>query len=186
MRNSKFIPLLVAASLFTTSCENMSPGENAAVFGGVAAAVAGTALALAGVDPSITIPVAAGAALLAGGAAFVISKQQATARQRQIALQNARAAEARLLAQQKASATSRRTTSGRATASSKKAPAQMPRYIAVDTETSSQSPSGAKPVMVYDTQSRNLVGNDVLNLKSRPAAGTVKKFDTVTATYVGS
>lgn len=185
MKNSKFIPLVVAASLFTTSCENMSPGENAAIFGGVAAAVTGTALALAGVDPSITIPVAAGAAVLAGGAAFIISKQQATARQRQIALQNARAAEARLLAQQKASTPTRKTSSG-SVASTKKAAAQMPRYIAVDTETSSQSPSGAKPVMVYDTQSRNLVGNDVFNLKSRPADGSVKKFDTMTAKYVGS
>ncbi len=182
MRNSKFIPLVVAASLFTSSCENMSPGENAAVFGGVAAAVTGTALALAGVDPSIVIPVAAGAAVLAGGAAFIISKQQATARQRQIALQNARAAEARLLAQQKAT-TTRRTTSGQV---AKKAPAQMPKYIAVDTETSSQSPTGAKPVMIYDTQSQRLVGNDVFNLKSKPAEGTVKKFDTMSAKYVGS
>ena len=182
MRNSKLIPLVVAASLFTSGCENMSAGENAAVFGGVAAAVTGTALALAGVDPSIVIPVAAGAGLLAGGAAFIISKQQATARQRQIALQNARAAEARLLAQQKATPT-RRTTSGQP---AKKAPAQMPKYIAVDTETSSQSPSGAKPVMLYDTQSQRLVGNDVFNLKSRPAEGTVKKFDTMSAKYVGS
>ena len=182
MKKSKFLPLVVVAALFTASCENMSPGENAAVFGGVAAAVTGTALALAGVDPSIVIPVAAGAAVLAGGAAFVISKQQATNRQRQIALQNARAAEARLLAQQKASKP-RTTTSGRV---AKKAPAQMPKYIAVDTETSSQSPAGAKPVMLYDTQSQRLVGNDVFNLKSRPADGTVKKFDTMSAQYVGS
>lgn len=183
MRNSKVLPLIIVASLLTSSCENMTPGENAAVFGGAAAAITGGVLALAGVDPSIALAVGAGAGLLAGGAAFIISKQQATARQRQIALQNARAAEARMLAQQQKTRSSG--SSGTQVAKSKKAPASMPKYIAVDTVTSSQSPSGAKPVMVYDTQSRSIVGNDVFNLKSQPAVGSTKKFDTVTAQYVG-
>jgi len=183
MRNSKVLPLIIVASLLTSSCENMTPGENAAVFGGAAAAITGGVLALAGVDPSIALAVGAGAGLLAGGAAFIISKQQATARQRQIALQNARAAEARMLAQQQKARSSG--SSGTQVAKSKKAPASMPKYIAVDTVTSSQSPSGAKPVMVYDTQSRSIVGNDVFNLKSQPAVGSTKKFDTVTAQYVG-
>ena len=183
MRNSKVLPLIVVASLLTSSCENMTPGENAAVFGGAAAAITGGVLALAGVDPSIALAVGAGAGLLAGGAAFIISKQQATARQRQIALQNARAAEARMLAQQQKARSS--SSGGTQVAKSKKAPASMPKYIAVDTVTSSQSPTGAKPVMVYDTQSRSIVGNDVFNLKSQPAVGSNKKFDTVTAQYVG-
>jgi hypothetical protein len=184
MTKSKIIPLIVVASLLTSSCENMTPGENAAVFGGAAAAITGGVLALAGVDPSIALAVGTGAGLLAGGAAFIISKQQATARQRQIALQNARAAEARLLAQQKKA--TRSSGSGTQVASSKKAPANLPKYIAVDTVASSQSPSGAKPVMVYDMQSRSMVGNTVFNLKSQPAVGSTKKFDTVNAQYLGS
>ena len=183
MRKSKVIPLIVVGSLLTSSCENMTPGENAAVFGGAAAAVTGGVLALAGVDPSIALAVGAGAGLLAGGAAFVISKQQATARQRQIALQNARAAEARMIAQQNKSRSS--SSSGTQVAKSKKAPASIPKYIAVDTVTSQQSPTGAKPVMLYDTQSRKIVGNDVYNLKSQPSVGSNKKFDTMTAQYVG-
>ncbi|MBJ7390039.1 MAG: hypothetical protein JHC85_00645 [Chthoniobacterales bacterium] len=182
MRNSKVIPLIVVASLLTASCENMTPGENAAVFGGAAAAITGGVLALAGVDPGVAIAVGAGAGLLAGGAAFLISKQQATSRQRQIALQNARAAEARLLAQQ--NKPSRTTGSGAQVAKSKKA-ATVPKYIAVDTVTSPQSPAGAKPIMLYDTQSRTIVGNDVYNMKSQPAVGSNKKFDTMTAQYVG-
>ena len=162
----------------------MTPGENAAVFGGAAAAVTGGVLALAGVDPGIALAVGAGAGLLAGGAAFVISKQQATARQRQIALQNARAAEARMIAQQNKSRSSS-SSSGTQVAKSKKAPASIPKYIAVDTVTSQQSPTGAKPVMLYDTQSRKIVGNDVYNLKSQPSVGSNKKFDTMTAQYVG-
>jgi hypothetical protein len=183
MRNSKFIPLIVVASLLTSSCENMTPGENAAVFGGAAAAITGGVLALAGVDPGIALAVGAGAGLLAGGAAFVVSKQQATARQRQIALQNARAAEARMIAQQNKARSS--SSSGTQVAKSKKAPASIPKYIAVDTVTSQQSPTGAKPVMLYDTQSRKIVGNDVYNLKSQPSVGSNKKFDTMTAQYVG-
>jgi hypothetical protein len=183
MRNSKFIPLIVVASLLTSSCENMTPGENAAVFGGAAAAITGGVLALAGVDPGIALAVGAGAGLLAGGAAFVVSKQQATARQRQIALQNARAAEARMIAQQNKARSN--SSSGTQVAKSKKAPASIPKYIAVDTVTSQQSPTGAKPVMLYDTQSRKIVGNDVYNLKSQPSVGSNKKFDTMTAQYVG-
>jgi hypothetical protein len=162
----------------------MTPGENAAVFGGAAAAITGGVLAIAGVDPNVALAVGAGAGLLAGGAAFLISKQQATARQRQIALQNARAAESRLLAQQNRSTKS--SGSGTQVAKSKKAPASMPKYIAVDTVTSEQSPTGAKPVMVYDTQTRTIVGNDVYNMKSQPAVGSTKKFDTMSAQYVGS
>lgn len=179
MRNSKFLPVIVAASLLTSGCQSMSPGENAAVLGGAAALVTGGVLALAGVDPSISIPVAAGAGLLAGGAAYVISKQQATARQRQIALQNARAAEAQLLAQQQQQTTTKKRTGQVAKKASK------PRFIAVDTEKSDQSPAGAKPVMIYDTQSRQIVGNDVFNLKRTPAAGSTSKYDTMTAQYVG-
>lgn len=184
MRHSKVIPLIVVASLLTSSCENMTPGENAAVFGGAAAAITGGVLALAGVDPNLALAVGAGAGLLAGGAAFLISKQQATARQRQIALQNARAAEARLIAQQNRASQSSR--SGTQVASSKKAPANLPKYIAVDTVASPQSPGGAKPVMVYDMQSRSMLGNTVYNLKSQPSVGSTKKFDAVNAQYLGS
>jgi hypothetical protein len=184
MRNSKLIPLVVAASLFTAGCENMSPGENAAIFGGAAAAITGGVLVLAGVDPRIAIPVAAGAGLLVGGTAFVVSKQQATARQRQIALQNARAAEARLLAQQRAAKPKISSTSG--TSVAKKAPAQsVPQYIAVDTVSSSESPAKTKQQMVYDTQTKKLVGNTVYNVKRTPTPGSSVKYDTMTAKYVG-
>lgn len=187
MKNSKFIPLIVAAAIFTTSCENMTPGENAAVFGGAAAAVTGGVLALAGVDPRIVIPVAAGAALLAGGAAFVVAKHQATARQRQIALQNARAAEARLLAQQRsATRSSTASSSSGSRAVAKKAPAQgVPKLIAVDTVASSASPAQTKQTMLYDTQSRQLVGNTVYSVKRTPSPGSNVKYDTMTAQYVG-
>jgi hypothetical protein len=176
MKKSKFLPFVVVAALFTSSCENMSPGENAAVMGGAAGVVTGGVLALAGVDPSITIPVAAGAALLAGGAAYIVSKQQATKRQEQIALENARAAEAKLLAQQKKTSSS---------GSVAKKAAKKPKYIAVDTVASEQSPAKSKQVMIYDTESKRIVGNSVYNLGRQPQPGSTAKYDMMTAQYVG-
>lgn len=176
MKKSKFLPLAVVAALFTSSCENMSPGENAAVMGGAAGAITGGVLALAGVDSSITIPVAAGAALLAGGATYIVSKQQATKRQEQIALQNARAAEARLLSEQKKASSSRSVAA--------KTPKKS-KYIAVDTVASEQSPAKSKQVMIYDTESKRIVGNSVYNLGSQPQPGSTAKYDMMTAQYVG-
>lgn len=74
----------------STSCENLTPGENAAVFGTGAGLATGIPLAAAGVDSRIAVPAALGAAALAAGVSYVIAKHQATERQRKIAEQRAR------------------------------------------------------------------------------------------------
>ena len=61
------------------------------------------------------------------------------------------------------------------------------RYIAVDTVRSKETPARAKKtVMVWDTQSGALAGNDVYDLEAPPAIGQTAKFDTYSAEYVGS
>jgi hypothetical protein len=45
--------------------------------------------------------------------------------------------------------------------------------------------SGAKSVMIYDTQTQQVVGNDVYDLKRSPKEGTISKYDTYSAEYVG-
>ncbi|MDD5200164.1 MAG: hypothetical protein PHC88_10225, partial [Terrimicrobiaceae bacterium] len=70
-------------------------------------------------------------------------------------------------------------------ASKKKAPVQTPRYIAVETS-KGEGYKGSSAVMIYDTQSKALVGNDVYDVKSAPKTGTVTKYDTVQAQYVGT
>jgi hypothetical protein len=68
----------------------------------------------------------------------------------------------------------------------KKAPAKsVPRYLAVDTVAQSQSPAQTKQQMVYDTETRKLVGNTVYNVKRTPSPGSSVKYDTMTAKYVG-
>lgn len=174
-----------AASLavFTSACENMTPGENAAVFGGVAALAVGIPLAVCGVDPSITIPVTMGAAALAAGSAYIIAKHQATERQRKIAEQRARLYMAKRNAETKKTASS--SSSGSSSSSSKKAAQKdQPRYIAVKTEKEDFNKS-ATPVMVFDTQTNSIVGNTVYDVKTTPKVGSVQKFDTYSAQYIG-
>lgn len=183
----KVVASMISLAVFTSACENLTPGENAGLFGGLAAVAVGVPLALAGVDPSIVIPVTAGAAVLVAGASYVIAKHQATERQRMVAEQRARLymakrAEANRLAASKPASSS----SGSTTKKSAK-PAPEPRFIAINTEKSEATKSGAGPsVMVFDTQSSQIVGNNVYDLKAAPKAGAPTKFDTYTAQYVGN
>lgn len=157
-------------ALFSTACQNLTPGENAAVFGGAAALATGIPLAAAGVDPAITIPVTIGAAALAAGSAYIIAKHQATERQRKIAEQRARLYLARQ-EQANAQAAARKTKS--------------PRFLAVQTEKTEQT-QGKAAVMVFDTKTNEIVGNNVYDLKSTPQVGQTAKFDTYSAQFVGT
>lgn len=172
--NTRWIVASVTAlALLNTACENLSPGENAALYGTAAGLAVGIPLAVSGVDPAITIPVTAGAVALAAGGAYIISKQQATERQRKIAEQRARIYLARLEQQRAAEAAAGRKAS------------KKPRYIAVKTDRSAQS-QGEATVMVFDTQTNQVVGNNVYDLKSTPQVGQTAKLDTYSAQYVGA
>lgn len=172
MRTRPLAAAVTGVALFTTACENLTPGENAGLFGAAAGLATGIPLAVAGVDPSITIPVTAGAVAVAAASAYIISKQQATERQRKIAEQRARLYMARREQQLAAQP-----------AAKKKA--KPSRFIAVQTEKSEQS-QGKASVMVFDTQTNEVVGNNVYDLKSAPQVGQTAKFDTYSAQYVGT
>jgi hypothetical protein len=175
--NSKMLQssaAILSLAVFTSACENLTPGENAAFFGTAAGLATAIPLAAAGVDSSITVPVSLGAAALAAGGAYVIAKQQASERQRKIAEQRARL----YVAEQQAKAKKAQT----ASASPKK---KKSRYIAVKTVKEDNS-KGSSQVMIFDTQSNQVVGNNVYDLKSSPKVGQTSKFDTYTAEYVGT
>jgi membrane protein implicated in regulation of membrane protease activity len=174
--NSKLIKVTASAAgiaLFASACENLTPGENAAFFGTAAGLAVGIPLAVSGVSPSVTIPVTAGAVALAAGGAYIIAKHQATERQRKIAEQRARIYMAKRAEAEKAAA--------QATTAKK---SKKPRYIAVRTQKEDFN-TGKEAVMVYDTQTNGLVGNQVWDLKSSPKVGSVQKFDTYSAEFVG-
>jgi hypothetical protein len=177
--NSKMLQTSAAVlglAVFTSACENLSPGENAAVFGAAAGLATAIPLGVAGVDSSITVPVSLGAAALAAGGAYIIAKHQASERQRKIAEQRARLYMAERKAKEKKAAQ---------TASAAPSKKKKPRYIAVQTVKEGNS-KGASQVMIFDTQSNQVVGNNVYDLKSSPKVGQTSKFDTYTAEYVGT
>ena len=158
----------VAVALAVSGCSSLTPGENAAVFGTTAGAATGIALGASGVPSYITVPVAIGAGVLAGTAAYVIAKHQATEEQNRIAEARAKLYYAKLDAEQKEAMQKKKV-----------------RYIAVDTEKDDKI-QGEKAVMVFDTQTQQLVGNDVYDVKDAPKVGQTTKLDTYTAQYVGT
>jgi pyruvoyl-dependent arginine decarboxylase (PvlArgDC) len=162
--------LVAAASLLTAGCSNLTPSQNAAMFGAAGGALAGGIGSAAGMNTgqAIATGLAAGAAVAT--VTYVIAKHQATERQRQIAEERARRAYAQMSTERKSELKARKT-----------------RYIAVDTERDEHSsPQAKKSVMIWDTQSQEVVGNDVYDLKSSPAVGSTAQFDTYSAEYVGS
>lgn len=152
--------------MLVTGCENLTPLENAGVFGAAGGAAAGGIASASGASTGEAVAIGAATGAVIAAAAYVISTHQATERQRRIAEERA----ARAYAQRKSALKAHKT-----------------RYIAVDTEKDQHTAAGAKKsVMIWDTQSQEVVGNNVYDVKSPPAVGSTAKFDTYSAEYVGS
>ena len=160
--------LTTACALFAAGCAEMTPGQNAAVFGGSSALLAGGIAHAAGASTAESFAIGAATGAIVAVTVYVIAKHQATERQRRVAEERARAAAVQRSRQ--ASAAGR-----------KKA-----RYIAVDTVKDERtSPKAKKSVMIYDTQTQEIVGNNVYDVETTPTRGGTAKFDTYTAEYVG-
>jgi hypothetical protein len=157
---------VLVAGLLLTGCENLSPAANGALFGAGAGALAGGVAKAAGASNTEAVAIGLATGAIVGATAYVIAKHQATERQRKIAEERAR------LAYADASAT-------------RKASYRKARYLAVDTVREKNS-TGAKSVMIYDTQTQQVVGTNVYDVKQAPKQGSVSKFDTYTAEYVGA
>lgn len=64
---------------------------------------------------------------------------------------------------------------------------KLPRYIAVDTVKDKRSgPEVKKVVMIWDTQSESLVGNNIYDVQNPPPVGSTTKFETYSANYIGA
>jgi hypothetical protein len=163
---TKTVAMLLVVGLAVAGCENMSPETTGIVAGVLAGTAAGGIAKAAGASDSTAVAVGLGTGAAVGAMAYVIAKHQATERQRRIAEERARLAYQRMSAERKAQV-------------------KKHRYIAVAT-VREQDSKGAKSVMVYDTQTEQVVGNNVYDVKSAPKDGQVSKFDTYSAEYVGT
>ncbi len=186
----KSVAVALTLSVGGLGCSNMTPEENAAVFGGIAGVAAGVTAAATGVDAAWVAPIAIGAAVGAGTIAYFYAKHQASQEQRRIAearaelylrkLEQEKARQAAVAKTKPSSSSSSSTTKKK---EPEKAPVETPRYIAVETA-KADGYKGSTAVMLYDTQRKSLVGNDVYDLKKEPKSGSVAKYDTVQAQYV--
>lgn len=164
------VALATCISLLAPGCESMTPGENAAVFGGMAGLAAGGIARAAGASTAESFAVGAATGAVVGITTYIIAKHQATERQRRIAEQRAKVYYGRLAPEKKAALKKKKV-----------------RYIAVDTEKNEKtSPKAKKAVMIWDTQSETVVGNNVYDVQSPPSVGSTAKFETYSAEYVGS
>ena len=162
--------LMAAASIFATGCADLTPLQNAGVFGAAGGVAAGGIARASGASVGESVAIGAATGAVVAAVTYIIAKHQATERQHRIAEERAQLAYARMSAGRKSKMKARKT-----------------RYIAVDTEKDQHTAAGAKKsVMIWDTQSQEVVGNNVYDVKSPPPVGSTAKFDTYSAEYVGS
>jgi hypothetical protein len=109
-------------------------------------------------------------AAVSSTATFVLAHYEATERQRMVALSNAKRALAVIHSQPEK----------RKAMKKKKI-----RYLAVDTEKDKRA-VGAATMMIFDTESEQIVGNDVYDVRVKPPLGVTAQFETYAATYVGT
>jgi hypothetical protein len=97
----------------------------------------------------------------------IVAVHEATERQRQVAEEQGRFAYQQLIAQHNIRGL------------------KESRYIAVATVREPGS-KGAKSLMIFDTQTDQVVGNHAYDVKTEPKTGQVGKFETYSAEYVGT
>jgi hypothetical protein len=161
--------IVAALTLTFSGCESLSPGENAGVFGGLSGLAAGGIARASGMSTAQSMATGAAVGAIVAVTTYIIAKHQATERQRRIAEQRARVYYTRLSPAKKATLK------------------KKVRYIAVDTEKNEKtSPKAKKAVMIWDTQSEQVVGNNVYDVEKTPAVGSNAKFETYSAQYVAT
>ena len=101
-----------------------------------------------------------------GATVAIIEKHEASAKQRAVAVERGRAWSARHVTRAE--------------------PVHHKRYIAVDTQIDSRtSPKAERSVMIFDTEAEKVVGKNVYDVQTPPPVGSMARFETYSAQYVG-
>lgn len=175
-RPLRFVALLSGTGLAFAGCAPVSPQE-----AGRPGPFAGGGGAAAASDISRSINATTGESLATGASASaaasavirVIARHQASQRQLAVARQRAHAAVVRL-----------QTAPARHTKARHKS---VPRYIAVDTvKDEHTAPQAQRAVVIWDTQTQEVVGNNVYDIANPPPVGATSRFETYSAEYVGA
>jgi NADPH:quinone reductase-like Zn-dependent oxidoreductase len=160
----------LVAALALSGCSSMTPRENAVVFGAAGGVAAGAIARAAGMSTGQAIATGAATGAIIGVTTYYIAKHRATERQRRIAEQRAQAYMKKASPDRKAAMQRKKV-----------------RYIAVDTvQDERTSPKAEKSVMLWDTESGEIVGNTVYDVEDPPAVGGTTRFESYSAEYVGA
>jgi hypothetical protein len=164
-------------ALFLSGCSDIPPGQPGPFTNG--ALTGGEMARGAMVTSAESRATGSSAGTIASATIVILEKHQATEHQRQVAMARAKAAIAKL---KHAKAAKREMGAAPPTAAKK-----LPRFIAVDTAKDEHtSPQAEKAVVIFDTDTQEIVGNKVYDVKATPPVGGTAKFETYTAEYVGS
>ena len=158
-------PSLAGIALLAVSTGCMT-SEQAGILGSTAGSVGGAIASHTGVGYVGSSAIGYGVSGATALAVSVLARHEASEEQRRIAEARAEAYLAGLDA-------------------GKREEVKKRRYIAVETKRDVRS-TGKKSVMVFDTKTDRLVGNDVMDINKTPSTGTTARFDTVDTTYVGA
>lgn len=168
------------AALIFPGCSDIPPGQTGPFTDGAAAG--GQFARATTVTSAESFATGSTTGTVAAAAVVILAKHQATEHQRQIAIARAKAAVAKIKTQQAHTAAAKPKTAKAAPPAKK-----LPRFIAVDTTKDERTvPQAAKSVVIFDTETQEIVGNNVYDVKSTPPVGGTAKFETYTAEYVGS
>jgi len=155
--------LLVASPLVLGGCSGTGDVKWGEEAGGGGAPMANAAGAASGAN----MRTGSISGQLIAGTVAIIAEHEATVRQRQVAAERGRAWTARRHA---APEHARR----------------YGRYIAVDTEPDTRTaPQAQKSVMIFDTEAQQVVGKNVYDVQTPPPVGTIARFETYSAQYIG-
>ncbi len=191
-----------SAALLFPGCADLPPGQTGPFTDG---AVAGGQMARATtVQSAEAFATGSTTGTVAGAAMVILAKHQASPQQRQIAVARAKKVVAKMKAEQARTARvvepkpvigGKKKTVADAKPAPKEKPVakaaapvkRLPRYIAVDTSKDERTvPQAEKSVVIFDTETQEIVGNNVYDVKSTPPVGGTAKFETYTAEYVGN
>ncbi len=111
---------------------------------------------------------------------YFVAQYQATQEQRRLAENAARRIERPV----RSKARSTPATPPTRTGSSPKPAADRPRYLAVRTKSDARATTPVS-VMIFDTETQEIVGNNVYDINSTPPRGASVTFETFTAEFVG-
>jgi hypothetical protein len=185
----KFPSMILASALLATGCSEMTSDENASP-GMIARGTMS--------NSGESFATGANTGAMISATAFVLAKHEATERQRRIAEERAHAVYTRMVAENRRRETAtqgpekkqRKPAPEETHAAPKKSaqkPVKLPHYIAVDTVKDERTvPQAKKSVMIWDTQAERIVGNDVYDISTPPPPGSVARFETYSAQYVGA